>query len=210
MTAPVVLTYFVRHGATVLNQKNFFRGMADPELAAEGRREAYRLATYFESIDLSAIFYSDKNRSEETAHIIDQKHPDVECFGTKNLWPWDVGKFSGQPKSKENLEELEHYVQNPDAPIPQGESLNEFKARVRPCIKEALQIADKMGAPTLCVVHSSVIHEVGSYIESSHGACLVEPGGVVAICYDGDTGQLRARPIFKGIEAGSRRADTVS
>jgi broad specificity phosphatase PhoE len=203
-----IVAYFARHGRTTLNHLNCFRGAMNPDLDATGRRQAHRLASLFEPIDLSAIFYSDKKRSEETSDIIASRKKGIQCFGTKNLWPLNVGEFSGQPKDAANEKKLEKYIQNPDLQIPGGESLNEFKARVRPCIQEAIDIADEQGAPTLCVVHSSVIHEVGDFINNSHESCLVEPGGVCAVFMDG--GMLRAQAMFRADTQTDPKNDTIS
>lgn len=209
MSEPVTIAYVARHGATVLNDEGKFRGMANPPLNANGRADAHKLAFYFEPIDLSAIFYSDKLRSEETAGIVAHKKPAVPCFPCPNLWPWNVGKFSGQPKDKKNCDELEYYVQNPDVSIPKGGSLNEFKSRIQPCVMEAMEIANKAGKPVLLVVHSSVVHEVGSLINSDHGSTLVDPGGV-AVVFSQD-GRLHASPVFKPYtHKEESRAETIT
>lgn len=205
-----VLSYFVRHGETVLNAENCYRGSMNPELNANGRQEAHLLAKYFNEIPLSAIAYSDRKRSTETAAIIASKHEETPMFGSSALYAWDVGKFSGQPKSPENKKELEIYVTNPDIPIPQGESLNEFKARIHPCIREALEIGSS-GKPTMVVVHSSVIHELGSYINGDNLSSLVEPGGVAAVYYDPEDGHLIAKAIHRPVlNPPTARADQVS
>jgi len=203
------LAYFVRHGTTTLNAKNCFRGTMNPDLNEEGRADAKRLAEYFGAKDLSALFYSNKNRSEETAGIIAQRKPRIRCFGTESLWPLNVGDFSGQPKDDKNQAKMDWYVDNPSVSIPGGESLNDFKSRIRPCIMEALEIANKSGAPVLCVVHSSVIHEVSTMFEGHHSKALVKPGGVVEVYTE--NGQIHARPILKPdtTKIGSRQ-DTVS
>ena len=203
------LTFVARHGQTTLNASNCFRGAMNPNLNDKGRRDAHVLANYFEPINLSAIFYSDKRRSTETADIIAGKKPGVYCHGTPSLHAWNVGEFSGQPKNAENKAKLEYYIQNPDIPIPQGESLNTFKARIQPCIMEALNVANDSGAPVLLVVHSSVIHETGAMINKDTTSALVEPGGVAAICTE--NGQLLAKPILKpDFTRVSGKADTVS
>src|ERR1700733_10936993 len=209
MSSPVLLAYFVRHGRTNLNAKNFFRGSMNPSLDATGRADAEELATYFCPIDVSAIFYSDKRRSHETAEIISGKKPDVPMYGTDALWAWNVGEFSGKEKTPENQDKLDEFIQNPDVPIPQGESLNGFKSRVRPVIIESLEIANKTGKPTMNVVHSSVIHELGDMFNKNSASTLVKPGGVAAV-YEQD-GKLFARPLLKpdSTKIGSR-ADTVS
>jgi alpha-ribazole phosphatase len=203
------LLYAARHGQTTLNKSNCFRGNANPPLDAQGREDASALADYFKDIRLSAIFYSDKKRSSETADIVARCHPNVPCHGTDSIWPWNVGMFSGQPKSPENVAKLDHYIENPDIKIPNGESLNDFKARIRPCLLEGMEIANKAGAPVLFVVHSSVVHECGSMVRGDHNAALVEPGGIARIFTDGHS--LEAEPLFKVSPQPIRvRADTIS
>jgi broad specificity phosphatase PhoE len=203
------LLYAARHGATTLNDSGCFRGGLDPDLNDNGRADAERLTEFFKDIPLAAIFYSSKNRSTETAKTIARNHPGTPIFGTDALFPWNVGMFSGQPKSPENVQKLEHYVQNPSIPIPKGESLNQFKSRIRPCLIEGMELANKAGKPVLFVVHSSVVHELGSMIEGSHSAVLVEPGGVAQVLTDGHC--LCAEPVLKPLpKPGTRRADTIS
>lgn len=210
----VKVLYAARHGNTVLNQKNAFRGSMNPDLAPEGVEDAEVLADYFEPLELSAIFYSDKKRSTQTADIIAAKKPDVECYPTKSLWAWDVGMFSGEEKTPENVEKLDYYVQNPNVTIPEGESLNGFKDRVRPCIREGLEIADRCGAPVLFVVHSSVIHEIGAFINAGdHNSALVKPGGLAVIYADIPNNRFVAKPELKedtAAERAPKRADTIS
>ena len=203
------LAYFVRHGTTTLNAKNCFRGTMNPDLNPEGRQDAEKLAEYFKAKNLSALFYSSKARSEETAGIIAQKQPGIKCFGTESLWALNVGDFSGQPKNADNQAKMDWYVDHPSVPIPGGESLGEFKNRIRPCIMEALEIANKSGEPVLCVVHSSVIHEVSAMFCGDHKSALVKPGGIVEVYTE--NGQIHARPLLKpdSTKMGSR-ADTIS
>jgi alpha-ribazole phosphatase len=204
-----VLAYFARHGETTLNKSNCFRGRLNPDLNTNGRQDAEELAKFFEPIQLSAIFYSNKNRSEETAGIIAQKKSGIKCFGTESLWPLNVGDFSGKKKDAENQAKMDWYVEHPSVPIPGGESLTDFKNRIRPCIMEALELANKAGAPVLCVIHSSVAHEVSAMFEGHHHAALVKPGGVVEVYTE--NGQIHARPIIKpdAMKMDSR-ADTIS
>lgn len=202
------LLYACRHGETTLNASGCFRGTMNPPLNTNGREDAEQLADYFAPIDLSAIFYSDKRRSEETAHVIAAKKPGIPCFGSSALHAWNVGKFSGQPKSPENVQELECYVQNPDIMVPNGESLNEFKNRVRPCLMEGMELANKAGKPVLFVVHSSIIHEIGTMIGGSHTTSLVKPGGIAQIYTNGCS--LFSEPLYKPEPKPSERAAQIS
>jgi len=205
----IPLCYIARHGATKLNQQDCFRGRVDVELDAEGRRDAHKLATYFEDVELSQIVSSDRKRAEETADIIGRRKG-MEVYVTPALRAFNVGMFSGKPKNKENTDALQEYIDNPDKRIPEGESLNEFKNRIRPALEEACELARERGKPLLLLAHSSIVHEAGSMIHNDHEAILVEPGGV-AMIFLTDDGELDAAPIYKRRPSASvQRADTIS
>lgn len=197
-----VILYCARHGSTALNQADCFRGNADPPLSAQGFREANRLAHYMQGIDTSFIVCSAKIRAHQTADVISlamkvegcTKH-DIIPVSNEGLFAWNVGNFSGKPKDKENLDELQKYIDDPSCQVPGGESLNDFRTRVRPLIQEAIETSDEMGTPGLLVVHSSVIHELGEMFHKDHKAALVKPGGLAAV-YISD-GMLKVEAIFR-------------
>ena len=206
--AQVPLVYIARHGATKLNQQDCFRGNIDVELDAEGRRDAHKLAMYFEPIELSSIVSSDRKRAEETADIIAQRKG-MEVYTTESLRAFNVGVFSGKPKNRENEDALQEYIDNPERKIPEGESLNEFKARVRPALMEACELAQQTGKPLLLLGHSSIVHEAGSLVHDDHNAILVDPGGAAMIFLTEDG--LDAAPIYRRRQAATQqRADTIS
>lgn len=191
-----------RHGRTNLNMAGKFRGDADPPLAKEGFQDANQLAHYLQSVDLSFVVASDKQRSMATADIISVAKklqsvdgPDLTSVPNKWLWPLSVGKFSGKDKNKENLQELQKYIDDPDLRIPGGESLNEFRSRVRPVIMEAVEYGIKYGVPGLIIAHSSTVHEVGEMFNKDHESALVAPGGLVAVHVVGN--KLKASAVFK-------------
>lgn len=202
------LVFCVRHGTTVLNIRNAFRGNKDVPLDDKGIKDAHELSFYFKPIDICGIVCSDKHRAITTAKIIgDQK--DMEFIPTKNLRALDVGDFSGQPRNDENVKALQNYIDNPETTIPGGESLNDFRRRIQPAIQEAIELALEYGEPLMLVSHSSIIHEVGNMLEKDHTATLVEPGGVCAIYISG--GDLHAEPIFKPLlSVKKEKADTIT
>lgn len=202
-----ILVYVARHGTTDLNVANCFRGPIDAQLDKEGWRDANRLAYYFGPIDLCVIVHSDKARTRETAKQIASKHDGVNVVENCGLNAFNVGDLGGKPKNKENLSTVEWHVENPDIPLPGGESLNHFRARVRPLIQDAINLALRVGRPVLIVSHSSIIHEVGMMIGGHHEYTLVEPGGVAAIFIQ--NGKLDAEPIFKP-RIGTPTAETIT
>lgn len=201
-----IVLYVARHGTTGMNMENKFRGDADPALDAKGYRDANELAFYFEPIELSFIVSSSKIRAATTAQVISlqktlKKSVDDSCqfdlhpVLNELLFPWNLGDFGGKPKSDENVREVQEYIENPDRPVPGGTSLNDFRARVRPLFKEAIEASINCGVPGLLVVHSSVIHELGETITGNHEAGHVKPGGVAAVYIQ--NGELGVEPIFK-------------
>ena len=192
-----ILCYVVRHGQTVLNKDKRFRGNANPPLDETGIKQAHTLASLFEPIDISHIFCSDKQRSIKTAEIIAQSK-DCPIHRSEGLRALDVGTFSGQKRTPESEGALQEYLDQPNTTIPGGESLNDFKARIGPCIDEALELFCDCGAPPVLVAHSSVVHEVGALLYGDHRSILVEPGGAIAIY--SKNGKLGAEPIFRPLK----------
>ena len=202
-----VVAYLARHGRTSLNASGKFRGNADPHLDPTGVKEAHKLAEFFEPIEISYIFCSDKHRAVQTADIV-AKTKKIKVHQVENLRALDVGDFSGTDRTPESEAKLQTYLDDPDTPIPGGESLNQFKQRILPCIQEAVDLFCDCGVPPLVVVHSSVIHEIGSLTASNHKAVLVEPGGVVAVYFSG--GKLKAEPILKPVKTSGSQAETIT
>jgi phosphoserine phosphatase len=202
-----ILLYVARHGTTLLNQQNCFRGPLDPDLDGQGWIDAHRLAFYFEPTELAAIFFSPKKRSRHTAMLIKGKR-DIHYSGNDGLQALNVGHLGGQKKTSETEAEIKYHIEHPDEPIEGGESLNCFRCRVRPLILNGVELAVQAGKPVLIVAHSSIVHETGEMFNGDHSSTLVEPGGVAAVYIAG--GQLKAEPIFKPdaerLNKGSRAA----
>jgi broad specificity phosphatase PhoE len=192
-----IACFIVRHGQTVLNHEKKFRGSANPPLDSAGLKQAHTLANLFENIDLSCIFCSDKQRATKTAEIIAQKKG-YKVHPSENLRALNVGDFSGQPRTTDSEADLQTYLDDPNCTIPGGESLNDFKSRIRPCIAQALKIYEEHGVPPLLVAHSSVVHEVSAMSTGNHKEKLVEPGGAIAIYFQ--DGKMKAEPIFRPVK----------
>lgn len=188
------ILYLIRHGRTEMNSRGLFRGKADPALSSLGVKDAEEIPKYLEDHNIQPAFIasSDKLRALQTSKIINTFR--VPEDNSEKLRAWNLGKFSGQPKNEENVAELETYIQNPDLPIPEGESLNEFRDRIIPILQECFKYALQNGVGFV-VAHSSVIHETGTQLNGDHTSLVVEPGGIVAIGF-GD-GKIVAQRIFK-------------
>lgn len=207
MSDKQIVLLCARHGTTVLNASGCFRGSANPPLDDEGFRDANVSAHYLSGIEVGPIYSSPRLRATQTATPIAAKQ-NREFHELPDLVALDVGDFSGEPKNAENVAKIEYYIQNPDIPIPGGESLNEFRERVRPIFYEALAMYDMTGLPCLLVVHSSIIHELGMVFNNDHHSARVEPGGVSAVFCD--EGEFHAEPIFKPLKKKQGSVDTIS
>ena len=206
------LIFVVRHGETDLNAKGAFRGKSNVPLNAKGLEQAHEVAEKLVTLASHAPFAeaiaSDRKRATETAEIVCEAL-DMPYDVTSKLRAWDVGTFSGKPKNAENRKLLQQFIDHPDRPIPMGESLNAFKARVRPVIRESLRTASLAGQPVLIIAHSSIVHEVGSMFHGDDGAVLVEPGGI-ALVFRGPDNKVSARALFRAKQPTPDRADTIS
>ena len=192
-----VACFVVRHGRTILNATHAFRGNANPPLDDVGIKQAHKLASLFSNIPISHIFCSDKQRATKTAEIIAQAKGG-EIHQSEALRALNVGEFSGKPRNKQSETELQQYLDDPDCCIPGGESLNDFRARIRPCLQEAIDIYLECGVPPMLVAHSSVVHEISNIATGDHKKILVEPGGAIAVYCEG--GKITAEPIFKPVK----------
>ena len=118
---------FVRHGATRMNSDgDKIRGWRDISLDPEGVEEAEKTAKKLPPVD--CIYSSDLERAVQTAEILSKAQPGVSLKLSEDLRPWDLGVFTGA-HSTQIQEKIRHYVENPDEPVPKGESFNTFKNR---------------------------------------------------------------------------------
>lgn len=203
------VAYVVRHGRTTLNKEGRFRGNANPPLDEVGIEQAHKLAQLFADIPISHIFCSDKQRATKTAEIIAEAKGG-SVHQTESLRALNVGKFSGQIRNAKSESELQSYLEDPNCQIPGGESLNDFRARIMPCLQETIDLYTKCGIPPMLVAHSSVVHEISNIATGDHKLILVEPGGAIAVYVN--NGKIDAEPIFKPIKVSteSSRAKIIT
>lgn len=201
------VVYVVRHGRTVLNATNAFRGNANPPLDDVGIKQAHEIAKLFADVPVSHIFCSDKQRATKTAEII-AAAKGGQVHQSEALRALNVGTFSGKKRTPEAESELQTYLDDPDCCIPGGESLNDFRSRIRPCLQEAIDLYGECGVPPMLVAHSSVVHEISNIATGDHKKILVEPGGAIAVYIN--NGKIDAEPIFKPVKAVGSRAKIIT
>lgn len=178
MMAHKLVALFLRHGSTELNDHNQFRGPLNVDLDDKGRKEAKQAAEHLKGRVSEPVLVSSKKRTKQTADIVAKGKKQKVI---KNFDPLNVGDFAGKDKTDENIEAIRHYQDNPEEKIPGGERLRDFRNRVNPKIQMAIRRGEESGKPSLSVVHSSIIHQIGDLLHGDHEAVKVRPGGIVGV-----------------------------
>lgn len=188
-----VVAYVVRHGDTTLNDENRYRGQKNVPLNDKGKKDAKELTKFFSDKQLGQAFSSPLSRATDTVKEI-LKDRNMKATKASALLPLDAGKFTGMKKDDAKAD-MKYYHDHTDARIPGGESIDGMHKRVRPILFKAFRAGLRTGKPSLISGHSSIIHSLGAILHENHKAALVEPGGVVAVTWDGKN--FNAKPILK-------------
>lgn len=174
-----IIAYFVRHGETTANNQGRFRGATDYPLNEKGFVDARRLAAYFKDKPLGDAWSSDLKRAETTAGIVlDPRGIDYEP--DEDLRSLNIGNLAGELK-KYHKDDMDYFERNPEVVMPGGESINQFRSRVKTPVLRAIHKGIINKLPSIVFTHSSIIHEVNNIIHHDHNANLVKPGGVVGV-----------------------------
>ena len=148
-TAKVPTVILCRHGSTKNNEEGLLRGWLDPDLSAQGKKDAKQLAAGFKGAAVAKLYCSDLKRSCDTAEAI-AKVVDVEATVDERFKPWNLGDFQGKPVQDSLDQIIELMTEKPDKAAPGGESYNDFLERYIPALKDAFADAEK--APDQFVV----------------------------------------------------------
>lgn len=190
------VVYALRHGETANNKQKKFRGWIDVPLNDRGKKEAKDAREFLADKGIKRVFCSDLGRAVETAKLA---LPSVKAEKDPMLRPWDVGVFSG--KDREDAQDaFNHYIDNPDIRIPDGESLKEFATRMNKLFKRYVKEGQEYG-PILLVWHSSNCLQLEKQVEGKdelgrpEDVDRVLPGGVMAVLDEGDAG-LKVEIVF--------------
>lgn len=193
MAEEQVVAYFGRHGSTELNQEDRYRGQKNVPLDDQGRKDAEEQKEFLADKNIGQAWTSPLSRARETAKTVLKDHG-LRATSNDALLPLDAGKYTGEKKS-DYADKMKYYHEHTDVPIPGGESIDEINKRVRRPVFKALRAGVRTGKPSYVSSHSSVIHSLGQILHGDHKAALVEPGGVVAVTFDGKN--FKAKPVFR-------------
>lgn len=180
--APLVV--FFRHGETTVNKANQFRGFLNVELDETGIQEAKEAGELVKYLDFGAFYCSDLLRAVQTLNEVRGANlfsKDVVTEITPRGRPWNVGVFSGEDKTDENKSLLKEFSDNPDIPIPGGESLNEFREKFSALFQKALAKSRELKKPVGIFGHASNGHEIGNIIYNDIDSLDTDPGGVIIV-----------------------------
>src|SRR5437660_11742553 len=147
--------YLIRHGQTPLHSLDDerLRGWLDVGLAAGGIVAARRASRVLQPLRPARLFTSDLTRAHDTARIMSVVLG-LPVEPTRNLRPWHVGAFAGEPVALAGPK-LEAYMttRSTGAP-PQGEPFRTFLQRWRTELKRLLALRRNVDEPVVAVTHA--------------------------------------------------------
>jgi len=145
----------VRHGETNMNKENRLQGCKGPDmpLNEEGRRDVAKLADGLLITPLR-IFASPLKRTQETAHIINERFG-VPIVNVPELMERDFGSLSGKLRSEINPELVESDLEGRYDYRPYGgESVEDVRTRLIHFLKTLPLSTDET---ILIVTHRGII-----------------------------------------------------
>jgi len=150
----------VRHAETAWHHENRYAGSSDVPLTERGHRQAAQLAQWASGREIGAVYCSDLSRAVLTATPV-AVATGAELHTDNRLREVDFGRGEGLTASEMRVEfPAAHsaFEANPArSPLPGGESGTAALDRAWPVLSG---IAGERGAPTLVVMHSTLLRLV--------------------------------------------------
>jgi broad specificity phosphatase PhoE len=184
--------YLVRHGTTVMNVQNRYRGRRDIPLDAQGYQDAVDAARRLSSVGVAAVYTGPLRRTIATAQIIADAAgvPDLRILhGLNNL---DYGIWEGMTADEAASYEPEAHALYRTSPMeavcPQGERLVDAQRRM----VAALQLIGSRhpGEAVVAVTHAVMIR-------------------LTHVALNGVEGENWRRPVGRGSVTEFRIGDTI-
>lgn len=155
-----ITTFFlVRHGETLMNREGIFRGRLDQPLNDVGIQQAIELGKALSGVTFDAIYTSPLSRSAATASAImtaNPKNPPVVVYEPiNNIY---LGQWQNELKdviAAKYPDLWKQWIFDPEnIKIPDAETLDDLKARLRPAIEE---MTKKHSGNVAIVTHRSIL-----------------------------------------------------
>jgi broad specificity phosphatase PhoE len=132
----------VRHGETMENIREVFRGRLDVELNETGKQQAELLSPYLGRLNTDVIYSSTLKRALQTARIIARPHH-RRVHVLKELVDFHYGEWEGLTSQQVRASYPELYrrwIKTPHlVKMPQGERLSQVRERMHHAIKKAIK-----------------------------------------------------------------------
>jgi len=163
----------VRHGQSEWNEKNLFTGWKDPDLTAQGIKEAEKAGEILKNKDIKfdIMFTSVLQRAQKTGELILHGigQDNVPTEKNINLNERDYGDLTGMNKDEARAkfgdDQVHVWRRSYDVPPPGGESLKNTYERVVPYFKEKIQPKIESGNNVLVAAHGNSLRSLVKYIE---------------------------------------------
>jgi probable phosphoglycerate mutase len=175
----------IRHGQTVWNKGDRFRGQIDLDLDDVGLRQAEAIAYHVKHWPVSHLFSSPLKRARQTAQAV----ADIMSLDTKQVDGFNdinYGQWQGRTPSAMAVEHPDLYHlwrTQPDlVTFPEGEGLNQIRNRATSALEELLT---RYPGKTIVIVSHKVVckliilHVLG--LDSSHFWNVEQDNGAINI-----------------------------
>ncbi len=150
----------VRHGQTEWNRVERFRGRAELDLDETGMRQAEATARRLAQWPVSALYTSPLKRAMRTAEALGRRL-DVTVQTSPGLTDIDFGLWQGlslEEAAQQNSAVYARWLESPErVKVPQGESLEEVRARAVAALEDILASHDD---ETVALVSHKVVCKV--------------------------------------------------
>jgi broad specificity phosphatase PhoE len=198
------LFFLARHGETVLNENNCYRGWSDgpdAQLNEDGVQSAHDEGKFLQGTGqrFSKIISSPLKRALLTAAIIAEYLGVEQIEVDDRLMPLNVGDFAGEAKEDHPIQP---FLNNKNKRFPGGETINEFESRQHEFAQYLLKTIEQekttQDPEILVVAHvSNVMYwwnaQTGANSDEYLGETtdIIGPGGIAMVT------EYSTIPIFK-------------
>ena len=199
----------VRHTESEWNALGKWTGTRDVHLSAKGFREAAIMGENLKDIRFDNAFVSQQIRTKETLeNILDTSGQlDVPYEASRGLNERDYGDLTGKNKWQVQKEIGEQAFikmrRGWNVPVPNGETLKDVYARVKPFYLNRVMPLLNQGKTVLIVAHGNSIRALIKYIESIDDSQIEKTEmifGTALIYHVNDKGKM--------IKKGTRKIDS--
>ena len=171
----------VRHGQSEWNLLNLFTGWKDPDLTAQGVKEATAAGTRLKALGYKydIAYTSVLTRAQHTLRLILEQigQPDLETIRDQALNERDYGELTGLNKddarAKWGEEQVHIWRRSFDVPPPGGESLKNTAERTLPYFNAEILPRVLKGENVLVAAHGNSLRSIIMDLEKLSGEEIV-------------------------------------